>query len=188
MFTNPEQFAAATKSIFEFQVMTFNVLTSKTIESVEQLIALNMAAGKKSMEGMQATSKQMTQAKDPQAMMEIAKAELEPNMSDVMAYNAELNDIISNIKSEFTIAADAHLTEAKSNLTALIQDVTKNVPPGSENAVEIIKTAIGNAFNGFEQVTQSTKQAVATVEEEIAKATSQISQNVVAKKTKKAKA
>jgi hypothetical protein len=64
------------------------------------------------------------------------------------------------------------VAEAKSTLSALIYDVTQNVKPGSENAVEIIKTAIDNAFKGYEQVTQATRQAVETVEAQIAKATS----------------
>ena len=66
--------------------------------------------------------------------------------------------------------------EAKSNLSALIYDVTKNVPPGSENAVAIVKAAIDNAFLGYEQVTKATRQAVKTVEEQIAKASAQVAQ------------
>jgi maltose-binding protein MalE len=40
--------------------------------------------------------------------------------------------------------------------------------------VEIIKTAIDNAFKGYEQVTQATRQAVQTVEAQIAKASSMV--------------
>jgi maltose-binding protein MalE len=36
--------------------------------------------------------------------------------------------------------------------------------------VEIIKKAIDNAFQGYEQVTQATRQAVQTVEAQIAQA------------------
>jgi len=68
------------------------------------------------------------------------------------------------------------VAEAKSNLSALIYDVTKNVPPGSENAVAIVKAAIDNAFLGYEQVTKATKQAVKTVEDQIAKASAQVAQ------------
>jgi hypothetical protein len=64
------------------------------------------------------------------------------------------------------------VAEAKSTLSALIYDVTQNVKPGSENAVEIIKAAIDNAFKGYEQVTQATRDAVKNVEEQIAKAAS----------------
>ncbi|MEG1116095.1 MAG: phasin family protein, partial [Janthinobacterium sp.] len=83
---------------------------------------------------------------------------------------------IKEIHTDFTTAAEAHVAEAKSNLSALIYDVTKNVPPGSENAVAIVKAAIDNAFLGYEQVTKATKQAVKTVEEQIAKASAQVAQ------------
>ncbi len=66
------------------------------------------------------------------------------------------------------------MAEAKSNLSALIYDVTKNVPAGSENAVQIVKAAIDNAFLGYEQVTKATKQAVQAVEAQIAKASEQV--------------
>jgi hypothetical protein len=62
-------------------------------------------------------------------------------------------------------------------LSALIYDVTKNVRPGSENAVQIVKTAIDNAFAGYEQVTKATKQAVEAVETQIAKASAIVEQN-----------
>ena len=175
MFTNPEQFASATKAIFEFQITTFNMLTSKTVESVEQVLALNMATGKAALKDSQATAKQFADIKDPQAMLALTAAKMNPSGESATAYNSQLTDIITEIKTDFTNAADAHIIEAKNNLTALIHDVTKNVPPGSENAVAIIKTAIQNAFSGYEQVTKATKQAVATVEAEVSKAAEQFS-------------
>lgn len=174
MFTNPEQFASATKTLFELQMMTFNALTSKAVDGVEQVVALNMATAKNSVAGAMAASKEMSQARDAKAAMEIAAAHAKPDMSGAVQYGDELKVIIDDIHHEFTSAADAHLAEAKSTLTALIYDVTKNVKPGSENAVQIIKTAIDNAFQGYEQVTQATRQAVQVVEAQIAKATEQV--------------
>ncbi len=175
MFTNPEQFASATRTLFELQMMTFSALTSKAVQGVEQVVALNMATAKNSVEGSLAAGKELSAAKDPQAALTAAVAQVKPG---VVAYNQELTEIISDIRNEFTHAADVHIEEAKSNLSALIYDVTKNVRPGSENAVQIIKAAIDNAFQGYEQVTKATRQAVQTVEEQIAKATAQVSQAV----------
>ena len=174
MFTNPEQFASATKTLFELQMMTFNALTSKAVDGVEQVVALNMATAKNSVAGAMAASKEMSQAKDAKAAMALAAAQAKPDMSGVVQYGDELKVIIDDIHNEFTSAADAHMAEAKSTLTALIYDVTKNVKPGSENAVEIIKAAIDNAFKGYEQVTQATRQAVQVVESQNAKETAQV--------------
>ena len=182
MFTNPEQFANATKALFEFQLETFNALTSKAVQGVEQVVALNMATAKSQLEDGLATGKEMSQAADPKAAMSLAAAKLQPGVAGANAYNQQLGVIIAEIREEFTRAADAHVAEAKSNLSALIYDVTKNVRPGSENAVEIVKTAIDNAFSGYEQVTKATKQAVQAVEAQIAKASELVEKNTPAAK------
>jgi phasin family protein len=182
MFTNPEQFANATKTLFELQMMTFNTLTSKAVEGVEQVVALNMATAKNSVAGSVAAGKDIGAAKDPRAAMAAAASHVQPGMAGAVEYGEQLKVIIDDIHSEFTKAADAHIEEAKSALSALIYDVTKNVKPGSENAVEIVKKAIDNAFQGYEQVTKATRQAVQQVEEQIAKATEQVAPGTRKKK------
>lgn len=174
MFTNPEQFASATKTLFELQMMTFNALTSKAVDGVEQVVALNMATAKNSVQESMATGQEMVKAKDPKEAMAVAAAAAKPDMAGAIEYGDQLKVIIDDIHNEFNAAADAHIAEAKSTLSALIYDVTKNVKPGSENAVQIIKAAIDNAFQGYEQVTQATRQAVQVVEAQIAKATAQV--------------
>jgi phasin family protein len=174
MFTNPEQFASATKTLFELQMMTFNALTSKAVQGVEQVVALNLATAKNSVEGSMAAGKDISQAKDPKAVMAAVAAHAQPGIAGAAAYGEQLKVIIQDIHNEFTQAADAHIAEAKNTLSALIYDVTQNVKPGSENAVEIVKTAIDTAFQGYEQVTQATRQAVQVVEQQIAKATAQV--------------
>ena len=176
MFTNPEQFASATKALFEFQLMTFNTLTSKAVQGVEQVLALNMATARAGMEEGIAAGKEIRPARDPKAALAAAAAQVQPGVAGAKAYKQQLDEIIKDIHTEFTSAAEAHVAEAKSNLSALIYDVTKNVPPGSENAVAIVKAAIDNAFLGYEQVTKATQQAVKTVEEQIAKASAQVAQ------------
>jgi len=176
MFTNPEQFASATKALFEFQLMTFNTLTSKAVQGVEQVLALNMATARAGVEDGIAAGKEISQARDPKAALAAAAAQVQPGVAGAKAYKQQLDEIIKDIHTEFTSAAEAHVAEAKSNLSALIYDVTKNVPPGSENAVAIVKAAIDNAFLGYEQVTKATQQAVKTVEEQIARASAQVAQ------------
>lgn len=173
MFTNPEQFASATKTLFELQMMTFNALTTKAVKGVEQVIALNMATAKNSVDSSLAKGKEIAEARDPKAALDIA-ASTRPDMNGAVVYADQLKVIIDDIRNEFNEAADHHLAEAKSTLTALIYDLTQNVKPGTENAVEIIKQAMDTAFQGYEQVTQATRQAVKVVEEQIEKAQAQV--------------
>jgi len=176
MFTNPEQFASATKTLFDLQVQTFNALASKAVQGVEQVVALNMSTARNALEGTLATSREASQAADPKAAIDAVQARIQPGVSEATAYGEQLRQIIGDIQKEFQQAADTHLVEAKNTLSALIYDVTQNVKPGQENAVEIIKAAIDNAFKGYEQVTMSTREAMRRVEEQVARATSQVQQ------------
>jgi phasin family protein len=178
MFQNPEQFAAATKTLFQFQLETFNMLTEKAVHGLEQVVELNMQTAKSGVEDSLEASKEISQSADPKAALAVVTARLQPGMAATNAYNRQLSEIITEIHNEFTKAADAHVAEAKNNLSALIEDVTKNVKPGSENAVEIVRTAIENAFKGYEQVTTATRQAVAAFEQQIAQLSSQAEQAV----------
>ena len=180
MFTSPEQFANATKTLFDLQMQTFNVLAGKTVKGVEQVVALNMNAAKDTMDRTLAAgrdvSQAVSQAGNPKAAFDTLAARMQPaaGVTTAAEYGAQLRSIIDEMHNEFRDAADAHVAETKNTLSALIYDVTENVKPGSENAVEIIKTAIENAFKGYEQVTQATRQAVQNVEAQFDRASAMV--------------
>ncbi|MFP5394328.1 MAG: TIGR01841 family phasin, partial [Gammaproteobacteria bacterium] len=137
------------------------------------VVALNMATARNAVDSTVAKGKEIASAPNPKAAVDAAVS-ARPNVAGAVAYGEQLKVIIDDIRNEFNAAADAHLAEAKSTLSALIYDLTQNVKPGTENAVEIIKTAIDNAFKGYEEVTQATRNAVRVVEEQIAKASAQV--------------
>ena len=174
MFTNPEQFASATKTLFDLQMQTFNALASKAVQGVEQVVALNMTTARNSLEGTLAAGRELSQAADAKAAMESLKARLQPQTTDAAAYGEQLHQILGEIQKDFQVAADTHLKEAKNTLSALIFDITQNVKPGQENAVEIIKSAIDNVFRGYEQVTEATREAMRRVEEQVQRANSMV--------------
>jgi phasin family protein len=115
MFTNPEQFANATKTLFDLQVQTFNALASKAVQGVEQVVALNMATAKNSMDNALAASRQMSQANDPKTAIDNLQARLQPGVQDAQAYGEQLRQIVADIQNDFQQAV-----EAKNTLSALI--------------------------------------------------------------------
>lgn len=174
MFTSPEQFANATKTLFDLQMQTFNAVASKTVKGVEQVVNLNMNAARQSMDRTLNAGRDASQAAGPKEALDALASKMQSNAGNAAEYGAQLKVIIDEMHAEFRNAADTHVAEAKNTLSALIYDVTQNVKPGSENAVEIIKAAIDNAFKGYEQVTQATRQAVQTVEAQFDRATSMV--------------
>jgi phasin family protein len=172
MFSNSDQLTSATKALFESQIAAFRALSSETIEGVEKTIALNIGATKASVENSIAVAKQLSSAKDPQEFFSLAAAHAKPNAEKVTSYSRDLTDIASGLRAAFSKTAEAQFTETKSKITALVDNVTKSAPAGSEQAVAILKSHIDNASVGVEPQTKATKQ---TVEAQEVNATEQFS-------------
>lgn len=176
MFAIPEQFSAASKANLEAQLALFAALTNKTFESVEKVVDLNLNVAKSSLEESNAAAKQLLTVKDPQEWLSLAAAQAQPNAEKALAYGRHLASIASGVQAEFGKAAEAQIAETSRKVLELVEEVTKNAPAGSENAVALLKSAIGNANAGYEQLTKTTKQAVEALETNLNTAVSQFSQ------------
>ena len=176
MFSFQDQFSSATKANFEAQLALISMLTGKAFESVEKLVELNLTAAKSSLEEGAVNARQLLAAKDPQEYLTLSTSQAQPNAEKALAYARHVADIASSTKAEFTRAAEAQIAETSRKVTALIDDVSKNAPAGSENMIAMMKTVISNANAGYEQLAKTTKQAVQTMEANVTSATAQFSQ------------
>ena len=188
MFSIPEQLSEATKASLEAQLALITALSNKTFEGVEKIIDLNITAAKSSLEESNAAMKQFLSVKDAKEWMSVSAANVQPNAEKTLAYGRHLASIASSVQTEYTKAAEAQISEASRKMLQLVEQVTKNAPAGSENAVAMLKSAIGNASAGYEQFTKTTKQAVETMEANMNTAVSQFTQpaaKAAARSTKK---
>jgi phasin family protein len=176
MFTLPEQFSAATKANFDAQLATFSALTSKAMESVEKMVELNLTVAKTAFEESNVAAKQLISAKDPQEFFTLTAAHVQPSADKALAYARHLASITNGAQAEFTKAAEAHVADTNRKVVAFVDEISKNAPAGSENAIEMLKRAIGNASAGYDQINKSTKQVVETLEANLNTAVNQISQ------------
>ncbi|MBV6321368.1 MULTISPECIES: phasin family protein [Duganella] len=173
MFSIPEQFSNATKANFEAQFAIFSALTNKAFEGVEKFVDLNLTAAKASLEESSITTKQLLSAKDPQEFFSLASAQAQPNAEKTIAYGRHLATIASSTGAEFSKAAETQIAETNRKVISLVEEVSKNAPAGSENAVAILKSAIGNANAGYEQFAKTAKQAVESIESNMTSAVNQ---------------
>lgn len=185
LFPNQENFAAATKANFEAQIALITSLTNKAFESVEKLVDLNLTAVKSSLEDSNSAAKQLLAAKDPQELSSLLAAQAQPSAEKALAYGRHVATIASSAQAEFTKAAEEQVAEANRKVLALIEEASKNAPAGSENVIALVKSAFGTANASYEQLAQSTKQAVEALETNLNTAVTQMSQ--AATKTAKAK-
>jgi phasin family protein len=184
MFTVPEQFSAASKASIEAHIAMITALANKAFESVEKVIDLNLSAARASFEESNAAAKQLFAAKDPQEWLALSAAQAQPNAEKALAYGRSLATIASSVQAEFGKAAEAQLAETSRKVLELVEEVTKNAPAGSENAIAMFKSAIGNANAGYEQLTKTTKQAVEALEANMNTAVTQFTQPATPKATR----
>ena len=176
MFAIPEQLSNATKSHFTSQLELINSLTNKAFENVEKVIQLNVTAAKTSFEESSAAVQQLLGAKDAQAFFTVSAAQAQPNAEKTLAYGRHLAGIAAGAHAEFTKAAESQIADTSSKVSALVDEVSKNAPAGSENAIALFKSAIDNANAGYAQLSKTTKQAAETLQTNLDAATSQFVQ------------
>ncbi len=176
MFNIPEQFSTVAKTSLEAQLSLLTSLTSKAFESMEKVVDLNLNVAKASLEDSSIAAKQLLTAKDAQEFFSLSAAQAQPTAAKAIAYGRHLAGIATSAQAEFTRAAEEQIAETGRKVTALVEDVSKNAPAGSENVIAIVKSAIGNANAGYEQFTKSTKQAVEVMEANMNSAVNQFSQ------------
>ena len=175
MFAIPEQFSNATKANLESQFALMSSLTSKTFESMEKLVELNINAARATLSDSSTTARQLLAAKDPQEFFQLSAAQAQPNAEKALSYSRQLASIASGTGAEFSKAAESQIVEANRKVISLVDEVSKNAPAGSESFVAAVKTAISNANAGYEQFSKTSKQAVEALETNVNAAVSQFS-------------
>lgn len=159
MFPIQDQISAATKANLEANLALYADLTAKTLESFEKLINLNFTAVKTSMDESSATTRQILGAKDPQEFLSLVSAQAKPNLDKAIAYGSHFANIASSTQAEFSKATEAQIAQVSRKVSELVEEAAKSAPAGSENMVAMVKSAFGNATNGYEQFLKTSKQA-----------------------------
>jgi phasin family protein len=171
-----DQFAAVTKSNIEAQLAALTALTSAAFDGVEKVLELNITTAKTSLEESGLTAKQLLAAKDPQEFISLSAAQAQPTAAKAIAYSRHLAGIASSTQAELARTAEEQLSATGRRISELVDDVSRNAPPGAENLFGLFKTAIGNASAGYEQFSRNTKQAAEAMEANMNAAAKQFTQ------------
>lgn len=156
----PEQIAAAQKANLE----SLFGLTTKAFEGVEKLIELNLQVVKSTLAEGQENAQRLLSVKDAQELIALQASLTQPVAEKVLSYGRHLYEIASATQAEFAKVAEAQFEEQNRKVQALVDNVAKNAPAGSETAVAALKSALNAANTTYETVQKATKQAVEIAE------------------------
>ncbi|MCF7696140.1 phasin family protein [Mycetohabitans rhizoxinica] len=156
----PEQIAVAQKANLE----TWFGLTNKAFEGIEKFVELNLQAAKSTLAESQENAHRALSVKDAQELLSLQASLAQPGAEKVLSYGRQLYEITSATQAEFVRVAQAQYDEQSRKVQALVDNVAKNAPAGSETAVSVWKSAITAANTTYETVQKATKQAVEIAE------------------------
>lgn len=160
MFPIQDALSAVTRTNLESQFAMLAALAGKTFESVEKLCQLNLAAAKASMEESNDAVRQLLTTREPREFLEMSFAQVRPNIEKAIAYSRHVANITSDAQAEYIHAAELRFHENKRNVKKLVDDLSKNAPPGSQAAVEAMRTMIETTSASYEQLTRTARHAV----------------------------
>jgi phasin family protein len=175
MFAIPEPFSAAAKTQFEAQLAILQSLAGSTFEGVKKIADLNLNVIKTSLQESSVAMEELLTAKDPQTLYSLGTSHAQPNTEKFIAYSRHLAAIASGTQAEWAKVAETQIAETNDKVLALIDELGKNAPAGSEKAIAAVKSAMGNAQAGYDQLTKTAREAVSTLEGNLTAAATQFS-------------
>jgi phasin family protein len=178
MFPVNEQFVNAAKTNLEAQLSIVTELSTKAIESIQKIVDLNLHTAKASAEDSAIAARALLAAKDPQELLSLTVAQAQPAAAKAIAYNLHLAAIAAATQAEIARAAEEQIADTDRKVSALVDEVSKCAPAGSENVMAAMKSAIGNASAGCEHFNKTAKQAVEAMESNLNTAANRLSQVV----------
>jgi phasin family protein len=175
-FSGNEQFSNAVKANIEVQVAFLNALTTSNLATAEKLLELNMSTAKATMEESIVIIKQLLTTRDAQEVQALLAALPQSISAKATAYSRHFANIGSVSQAEFARATEQQFANTGVKFSALMDQVSKNMPAGFENSAATAKAVITSASAGHEQFNKKAQQAAEAVGVQASKAADKVSQ------------
>jgi phasin family protein len=178
MFPMNEQFVNAARTNLEAQLSIVTELSTKAIESIQKMVDLNLDTAKASAEDSATAARQLLAAKDPQELLSLTVTQAQPAAAKAIAYNLHLAAIAAATQAEIARAAEEQIAETDRKVSALVDEVSKRAPAGSDNVMAAMKSIVGTASAGYEHFSKTATQTVQAMETNLNTAADRFSQSV----------
>lgn len=155
-----EQFTSANQANAE----TLRVLTTQIFSGFEKLVELNMAASKAAMVQAFSHTQAVMDVKDAPQLLALQTGLFQPLAEKSTSYSRHVYNIAAESGAELTKVFEAKFAESQKEFAALVENVVKNAPAGSETAVAFFKSAVNAGQNAIESAQTSAKKTAELVE------------------------
>ena len=159
LFT-PEQIAASQKANLDAAYS----LTAKAVEGMGRLAELNLQTVRATLAQTHENALKALSVKEPQEWLALQPTLTVPTLEKAQSYGNALFEIMSALQTEFGQVAQAQCDAYNHRVQALVDDVAKNAPAGSEAAITAWKHAFASTQTLLETLQKSSRQAVQMAE------------------------
>lgn len=159
MFVDDVKVPAATQAVLAAQWDAVTALANTSLAGIERLADLNLSVAKAMLGEFTDTAKQLVGARDAQEFFSLAAARTQPMAERIASYSQEVVGIVTGTQAELGEVAQTHLADANKKIVSLVEELGKNPPVGSENAMEMLKSVMSSAQTGYERFAETGKHA-----------------------------
>lgn len=145
-------------------VKAANAFAAKGIEGAQKLAELNMKAMKASLESSAEQMKALMAVKDVKDLNETLVSLAQPRSEAFSQYAKDAYEITSATNAEVTKLIEQQVDEGHKQMSALIENMAKSAPAGSEGAIGLMKQALTASRSAYEQFSKAGKQMVEMTE------------------------
>jgi phasin family protein len=160
MFKTPEEFAAANKASVDALLAVANA----QFAAFERLSALNFNTTKAAFEDSVKQAKALLSVKDAQGFANLGTGAAQPAIEKAIAYSRSLYEVATQTQAEITKLAESQAEETNKTIAALLDNLAKNAPAGSDAGVAALKSALTAANAAYGNFSKVVKQATSIAE------------------------
>lgn len=154
MIKNSEQIANLNKNAIDALMSIANT----ALASAERLTTLNLNTARSVLEDGTANVKAMSEAGNPQELINIVTSQTQPAIAKATAYGASLQEISGEAQAELTSAIEKMVGEYQKSLSSLLEEAAKNSGGNAMPAFSALQNVINSANSAFGNLQSSARQ------------------------------
>lgn len=146
----------------------FFAQAASAFHGVEQLTALNLQVSKTLLAEMAEGTQAILSARSPEEAIRVQTNAFQEAPAKSAAYANQVKAILESSFAGQRLAAETKIAEVQAQFVASVADMLKNAP-GSENALELVKSAVAASNDAYAGVNKAGKQVADAVEAKMGK-------------------
>ena len=155
-----EQFADLNKGSIEAALSFAQV----SMESAERLMRLQLEAAKAFIAEQSETAKELSDAKDPEAMMKLRSRIAEQAVERALGYSRNIYEVATQAQKAFAKVIEQRFSGYQQEAASSLEKMIKAAPGGSDAAAAAMRSTIAATQSAMDSLTKAAQQAAELTE------------------------